>query len=561
MELLLKHFEEIVQTEEDVEELKKIILELAIQGNIVPQNKNEKPALKQLENEEKLHEKVPEITENPFDLPSNWTWLHMRDIMNIGSSKRVRKADWRNSGIPFYRAREIVKLSKHGFVNNDLFISKDHYSQLKDAVGVPRKNDLMVTGVGTIGVTYVVKESDEFYYKDASVLCFSNIYNINPDFVKLFMHSNFAKSQITKDAMGTTVSTLTIKRAKNLVFPLPPFNEQNRIVNRVNQLFAICDQLHTQIELEKQSSDKFNTNLFSRIQDASSPYQKEDLAFAIEHMDDLCQTKEDVDLLRQSLLSLAVQGKLVEQDPNDEPTSVLLENIEGEKERLVAEGKIRKPKKLPEIMEEEKPYELPQGWEWIRLGTISNKIHYGYTASAKDTDTGTKLLRISDIQKNKVNWNTVPYCDIDDDNYKKNSLQERDILIARTGGTIGKSFLIENILYPSVFASYLIRVQLNKTLNEKFFKYFLESSLYWNQLKSSSKGTGQPNVNATSLSKLITPLPPLKEQARIVNKIEQIFDKCDALEHNIELKSNYVVKFRNSVLNGLTDNKKLHEDY
>ncbi|QKY68324.1 restriction endonuclease subunit S [Lentibacillus sp. CBA3610] len=561
MELLLKHFEEMVQTEKDVEELKQKILDLAIRGKLVPQNKNEMLALKQLENEEKLSEKVLQITEKPFDLPSNWTWVHMGDIMNIGSSKRVRQADWRNSGIPFYRAREIVKLSKNGFVDNELFISKDHYLKLKDTFGVPMKNDLMVTGVGTIGVTYVVKEPDEFYYKDASVLCFSNIYNINPEFVKLFMHSNFAKNQITKDAMGTTVSTLTIKRAKNLAFPLPPFNEQNRIVNRVNQLFAICDQLHTQIELEKQSSDKFNTNLFSRIQDASNPSQKEDLAFAIEHMDDLCQTKEDVDLLRQSLLSLAVQGKLVKQDPNDEPTSVLLENIEGEKERLVVEGKIRKPKKLHDITAEEEPYELPQGWEWIRLGTISNKIHYGYTASAKDTDTGTKLLRISDIQKNKVNWNTVPYCDIDDDNYKKNSLQERDILIARTGGTIGKSFLIENILYPSVFASYLIRVQLNKTLNEKFFKYFLESSLYWNQLKSSSKGTGQPNVNATSLSKLITPLPPLKEQARIVNKIEQIFDKCDALEHNIELKSNYVVKFRNSVLNGLTDNKKLHEDY
>jgi type I restriction enzyme S subunit len=238
--------------------------------------------------------------------------------------------------------------------------------------------------------------------------------------------------------------------------------------------------------------------------------------------------------LRQSILQEAVQGKLVPQDPNDEPASVLLERIKEEKERLIKEGKIKKEKPLPPISEDEIPYELPEGWEWVRLKEMTENIHYGYTASAIYNDTGIKFLRITDIQDNKVNWDTVPFCEIEEGKLKTYLLRNNDILIARTGGTIGKSFIVKDIKHNAVFASYLIRVISLQGVNPDYIKLFLETPLYWEQLIRKSKGTGQPNVNAVSLSNLVIPLPPLNEQKRIVEKVDQLMALCDELEKNIE---------------------------
>lgn len=238
--------------------------------------------------------------------------------------------------------------------------------------------------------------------------------------------------------------------------------------------------------------------------------------------------------LRHSILLEAIQGKLVPQDPNDEPASVLLEKIKKEKEKLIKEGTIKKEKPLPPITEDEIPYELPEGWEWVRLKEMTENIHYGYTASAIYNDTGIKFLRITDIQDNKVNWDTVPFCEIEEGKLKTYLLRNNDILIARTGGTIGKSFIVKNIKHNAVFASYLIRVISLQGVNPDYIKLFLETPLYWEQLIRNSKGTGQPNVNAVSLSNLVIPLPPLNEQKRIVEKVDQLMALCDELEKNIE---------------------------
>ena len=238
--------------------------------------------------------------------------------------------------------------------------------------------------------------------------------------------------------------------------------------------------------------------------------------------------------LRQNILQEAVQGKLVPQDPNDEPASVLLERIKEEKERLIKEGKIKKEKPLPPITVDEIPYELPEGWEWVRLKEMTENIHYGYTASAIYNDTGIKFLRITDIQDNKVNWDTVPFCEIEEGKLKTYLLRNNDILIARTGGTIGKSFIVKDIKHNAVFASYLIRVISLQGVNPDYIRLFLETPLYWEQLIRKSKGTGQPNVNAVSLSNLVIPLPPLNEQKRIVEKVDQLMALYNELERNIK---------------------------
>ena len=200
-----------------------------------------------------------------------------------------------------------------------------------------------------------------------------------------------------------------------------------------------------------------------------------------------------------SILQEAIQGKLVPQ--------------------LESEPEVNQIGEVPENV----PFAVPEKWKWVTLGAISKKIHYGYTTSAKEKGNA-RLLRITDIQNGVVNWSSVPFCSPSDKEISKFKLNVGDIVIARTGGTIGKSFLISGgIKGNTVFASYLIRVipELGY-VNPAYLQNFLKSPCYWEQLIDGSRGTGQPNVNAQALSEIKIPLPPPEEQRRIVNRLIEI---------------------------------------
>ena len=177
--------------------------------------------------------------------------------------------------------------------------------------------------------------------------------------------------------------------------------------------------------------------------------------------------------------------------------------------------------KTERCIDDEISFEIPEGWAWVRLGELSINIHYGFTASALSKG-NSKLLRITDIQNNVVKWGNVPFCNTTKKEFESYRLKNRDIMIARTGGTIGKSYIVRNLNDKAVFASYLIRVILPENINEEYIKIFLETPFYWEQLMRYSMGTGQPNVNGQSLKLLILPLPPFEEQKRIVDKIEKL---------------------------------------
>lgn len=254
------------------------------------------------------------------------------------------------------------------------------------------------------------------------------------------------------------------------------------------------------------------------------------LALLFDHFAAISRASGGVVKLKETILQLAMQGKLVPQDPNDEPVEELLKRIQAEKAKLVAEGTIKKDKPLPAILEKEVPYALRYGWQWVQLYDVTENIHYGYTASSVDSNTGVRLLRITDIQNNMVQWERVPYCFIEDEKVKIYCLRNNDLLIARTGGTIGKSYLVSDVAPNTVFASYLIRLVPLNIIVAQYIKRFLESPVYWTQLYSQSQGTGQPNVSATSLKQIRMPLPSIAEQHRIVDKIEELFTLCDQLE-------------------------------
>jgi type I restriction enzyme S subunit len=246
--------------------------------------------------------------------------------------------------------------------------------------------------------------------------------------------------------------------------------------------------------------------------------------------------------LKASILQYAIQGKLVEQRPEEGTGEELYRQIQAEKQRLIKEGKIKKEKALPEISEDEFPFEIPESWRWVRWGYLSQSIQYGYNAPAQDVGR-IKMVRISDIQDGKVLWDTVPYCEIREEAMPTYLLQKNDILFARTGGTVGKSYLVKDVPEESIYAGYLIRTRYSSLLCPEYMKYFMESLLYWDQLRNGTIATAQPNCNGKTLSKMILPLPPLAEQKRIVAKIEELLLYVDRYAAAYEKLEQFNAKF------------------
>ena len=251
--------------------LKKSILQEAIQGKLVPQIAEEGTAQELLEQIKKEKQKLVKegklkkstlatsvifrgddnkywekkgttcecIDEDiPFDIPKSWAWARLETILNTGSARRVHAKDWRQAGIPFYRAREIGKLADDGFVDNELYIDLSLYEDFSSS-GVPLPNDLMITAVGTLGKVYIVKGNDKFYYKDGSVLCLANKYGLCAEFLKMVIESPSFKGQYRQESQGTTVATLTMVRLQKYFIPLPPLQEQYRIVETYRNIASI----------------------------------------------------------------------------------------------------------------------------------------------------------------------------------------------------------------------------------------------------------------------------------------------------------------------------------
>ena len=230
-----------------IKQTKSKILDLAIHGKLVPQDLNDEPA------SELLKRINPDFT--PCDngqygkIPQGWFLAKLGDLFDAVSAKRVLKSEWRTKGVPFYRAREIVKLSEYNKVNNELFIEDKHYDELKKRYGVPASGDIMLSAVGTIGKSYIVKESDKFYYKDASVLCLRNHNKLSSMFFSMLFSSSFIEDQIKEYSKGTTVDTITLEKLKSYIVPLPPLNEQQRIVQKIEELFLVLDNIQKALEV------------------------------------------------------------------------------------------------------------------------------------------------------------------------------------------------------------------------------------------------------------------------------------------------------------------------
>ncbi len=521
----------------DTKALRQKILDLAIRGKLVPQDPNDEPAEVLLERireqkqqmfkegklkkkdikndtiifkgEDNLHyEKFQDGTvkciedEIPFEVPEGWSWCRLRDLLNVCSSKRVLQSDWKNEGIPFYRAREIVKLSENDFVENDLFISKEHYLELEKNYGIPQSGDLMVSGVGTIGKVYIVKPADQFYYKDASVLCFENRNKmLVSKFAKILLESSFVQLQMRENSKGTTVDTITISAAMNYLCIVPPQNEQVRIVAAVQQAIVKVNEI------------QFNKdNLHSTIT-----------------------------ILKSKILDLAIRGKLVPQDPNDEPASVLLERIRAEKEELIKHGKIKRDKKESVIfkgddnsyyekvgnnvncIDEKIPFELPEGWAFIRLNTAWELISGRDLSPSEYNDKNDGIPYITGASNFKngnislVRWTPVPQV-----------ITRRGDLLLTCKGTIGE--IAHNNFGEAHIARQIMAIRNIYSLNVDFLALCIEYSM--TKIKQAAKGL-IPGISREDILNLVIPIPPTKEQENICNKLKVTFSAIEHIEKSL----------------------------
>ena len=444
--------------------------------------------------------------EVPFDIPDSWEWVRIGTIeeINLGFTYRPTYVD---DGIFFLSVKDISG-GKIDF-SNAKKVSKATYNNASYG-SKPQKGDILFGRVGTMGKPQII-DTDVPFCIFVSLGFFRDHTNIiNKEYICLWMQSQLFDKQVNVKVKGSAQKNLNTGWLKDFLIPLPPLSEQDRIVEKYKEFEPYINDYDKAYE----KIEKLNTDF--------------------------------PDLLKKSILQEAVQGKLVPQDPTDEPASILIEKIRQEKEQLIKDKKIKKDKNESYIfrrdnshyekigteercIDDEIPFEIPDSWEWCTLASVTEQIHYGYTASAAPVGDA-KLARITDIQDNKIMWETVPYCSISKENLPKYKLKNRDILIARTGGTIGKTYIVRNLNENAVFASYLIRAIPLQLVNEEYLKLFMESPLYWEQLKAYSMGTGQPNVNGQSLSKLRLPLPPLNEQQRIVEYYKNILPKIKDLK-------------------------------
>ena len=508
------------------EQLKASILQRAMEGKLVPQDPTDEPAselLKRIKVEkekliadgkikrdkketelfrgadgkpyEKLADGTVKEVEVPYDIPDSWEWVKLKEIALVKSSKRVLQKDYAKSGIPFYRSKEIGNLHRNEDIITELFITDEHYQTLQDSYGVPKQGDILITSVGSIGNTWICDER-KFYYKDGNItqIC-SNEY-FNSYFIERCIHSPFFWEQVTSTVSGTAYSALTIIKLNNILFPLPPLSEQKRIVEQIERALE-------KVEVYAESYNKL---------------QELDRAFP--------------DKLKKSILQYAMQGKLVPQDPNDEPVEVLLEKIQTEKQKLYEEGKLKK-KDLAEIVVEKgddnSPYgKIPKSWRINSLNSVAN-IYTGNSINATEKKTYfSGATGINYIATKDVNFDgSIDYNNgikIPEDYLSKFKISPANsVLLCLEGGSAGRKI---GLLEQEVcFGNKLCSISFH-TGENKFLYYFLQSPQFLSDFQDSKSGI-IGGVSVKKLGVITIPMPPQKEQERISSKVEQLFQKVN----------------------------------
>lgn len=493
------------------QELKNSILQLAIQGKLVEQRPEEGTAQElyaQIQAEKqrlikegkiKKEKPLPEITEEekPFEIPEGWMWVRLGQLYPILNGDRGKnypaKSKLSSEGIPFISA---LNLNGKTVVKDDrlLCLSDEQYHKLGN--GKLQKGDMVVCIRGSLGKHGVFP-----FEKGAiasSLVVLRNYFErfLCQEFLDLYLDSPLFFSEIKKYDNGTAQPNLAARSLERFLFPLPPLAEQKRIVAKIEELLPLVDRYE---------------QAWTKLEDFNRRFPED---------------------MKKSILQQAIQGKLVEQRPEEGNAQELYAQIQAEKRRLIKEGKLKKEKPLPEITEEEKPFEIPEGWMWVRLGTLTEAITSGSRDWAKYySKTGDIFLRMGNLSKNsfdlrldKIQRVTIP----ESTEGKRTSLQAGDLLFSITGD-VGMLGLIPPDFGVAYINQHTAMLRFMEKERNRYIPYLLLTD-YAQKFYNGNQHGIKNSFRLDSIAWLPVPLPPFAEQKRIVEKLEELLARCERLK-------------------------------
>ena len=542
--LLERHFDTAFDSADGVKKLRELILTLAMQGKLVKQDPKDEPAselLKTIQAEKvrlvkegkiKAQKELEEIKAGdvPYELPVGWEWVRLIDI-----------GTWAiGSGLPHSiqgdTTQEIMlcKVSDMNLFGNEKFIVSSNNTVSEEIIQQERLN---VSQPGTIifpKIGGAIATNKRRILKERTVID-NNCLGITPASVMNleWVYQLLLKFDFSKYQSGTSVPAISQGTIGMLTIGLPPLAEQHRIVAKIDQLMARCDELEKLRTQREQMRITVHATAIKQLLDAETrDDQTRSWEFITRNFGELYRVKENVSELRKAILQLAVMGKLVKQDPSDQPASELLKEIEAEKARLIKEKKIKPSKPLPEIKADEVPYKLPTGWEWVRLGEVFNTTSGNTFDASLEKDNGDfAYVKVGDMNlpANKLVITTSSRFINPNEKMKGWLIPKGSIIFPKRGGAIAtnKKRIVDKPIFVDLNTMAITPI-MNITTN---YAYLWLSTV---DLATLNTGTSVPQINHKDIDPLSFPLPPLAEQHRIVAKIDKLMALCDTLDQHIE---------------------------
>ncbi|CAM8086151.1 MULTISPECIES: restriction endonuclease subunit S [Klebsiella] len=545
-----------------IKKLRELILELAVRGKLVPQDPNDEPAselLKRIATEKaelvkqgkiKKQKPLPKISEDekPFELPEGWEWARLgstvaiiRGITFPASEKHKEPSEGKVACLRTANVQDSIEWDDLLYVSESFVKRSEQFAEKGDIVmSMANSREL----VGKVAYIYNIPTGSATFGGFLSVI---RPYGFNAAFLMSVLRSpNIKSTLIDSSSQTTNIANISLEKLNPLVISVPPIGEQNRIASKVEELMSLCDQLEQQSLTSLDVHQQLVETLLATLTDSqNAEVLTENWARISQHFDTLFTSEASIDALKQTILQLAIMGKLVPQDPNDEPASELLKRIEQEKTQLVKEGKIKKQKLLSPVSDEEKPFELPQGWEWVCWGEL-----LAYDDGAfKRGPFGSSLTKSMFISEGYKVYEQ--YCPINDDcsferyyisdekfeELRSFAVKAGDFLVSCTGATLGRITQVPQKFKEGIINQALLRVRINKEfIDADFFKLLFRSPFFQKNIFENSKGSAIPNLKGVNdLKAMPIPFLSIHEQYRIVAKVNELIALCEQLK--VDLKS------------------------
>ncbi|MBN2793205.1 MAG: restriction endonuclease subunit S [Desulfuromonadales bacterium] len=561
--ILEQHFDTAFSAPDGIKKLRELILTLAMQGKLVEQDPNDPPAselLKEIEAEKQRLVKAGKI-KNPkpllpikseelfYDLPKGWEWVRLGEI-GIINPRNNADASVRVGFVPMPLINEGF-FEKHQFEERQWGEIKKGYTHFADG------------DVGMAKITPCFENAKSCVFSGlpngigagtTELHIFRNSFNsVVPRFLLYYLKNpNYISKAVQSMTGSAGQKRVTTSYFIEQLFPLPPLTEQYRIVARIDQLMVRCDELE---KLRNQLEEKRLAVHAAAIRQLLDAPDGSAWDFIRQHFNELYSVKENVAELRKAILQLAVMGRLVPQDPNDPPASELLKDIEKEKALHEATKSRRKGEKLPPIKAEEMPYELPQGWEWVRLGNISLSSDSGWSPQCLPEQRYNGqwgILKVSAVSWGKFNPDENKALPFDQVPRPDCEVKAGDFLLSRanTDELVARSVIVEQVPEKLMMSDKIVRFKLSQSINKHYINFANSTDCSRSYYMSNASGTSSSmkNVSRQVIAELPIPLPPFPEQQRIVARIDQLMALCDQLDQQINAATGKQTELLNAVM-------------